>query len=289
MRATLGFMLAGGALLGLFAVTGWSATAGGHPGRWLVGVWLAFIVATAVWFIWGAGLSLRRFGGPTRGGDTLMVAMVLALIAGGWSARGLNLLTRGAPIPEALAWTGVKPWGVVSVDGPDVVARGTLTTGFSTEIRRALADHPGVARLRIDSPGGSVGAADLVAAQVRSRGLTVSVDDYCASACLKIFLAGRERVVRPNARLGCHQRSDAVSGRSAGPARNFRDVRPPRTAQALHDRIVARCDATPPEALYEPRLSELIAINAVTHVRDGGRVLTAERYCKQAPRRCRVS
>ncbi len=290
MRLTGLFALLSVALGLLFFLFGWRAgdpaTGAAQPERFLVSGLLAYALLAAVWFAFGAGLTLVRHRGPTHNSDGLIVMLLIAVATTGWAVRGLVLIGQGAPLTEAIAWTGVKPWGAVSVEGSTIIARGSITQPFAAEIADALDAAPGASRLRIDSGGGSVGLADVIARRIRARGMEVVSDRYCASACLQIFFAGTRRALRPGARLGCHQAIDAISGRPAGPVRNFRDVTPPPDARALHAQIVRRCDATAPQDMFEPPLADLVRVNAVTHIEQDGIWVPSQAYCGRNPRRC---
>lgn len=295
MRLVGVFALAGLALGVAFPVFGWSATDPvSHLGRWLLAALLATIAAGGAWFILGGAAGLARAAAaPTRDGartfgrDSLIVTSLMAALAMGWAGRGAALLFQGAPVTEAVGWRRVVPWGTVAVQGEAIVARGVIGPAFAADVRRALADQPEVTTLRIDSGGGVASSGDRIAALVRAAGLDVVVSRYCASACLPIFLAGERRVLAPGARLGCHQMADAITGASAGAARSFRDVRPPEGGRALHARIVAVCDATPPSAMHTPALGDLAAIGAVTHVgADPRSAAPASVFCAQHSSAC---
>ncbi len=291
MRLAGVFMLAGLMLGVAFAGFGWSLRDPiPHLGRFGVAVTLGALGLVGVWFVVGVAVSLvRRTGRAERtwGRDNLVVMALMAALAVGWAGRGLVMLGRGAPITEALAWRDVAPWGTVRVAGNAVIARGAIGPAFAADIREALEQGPGVRELRIDSGGGLVASGDAIAALVRAQRVDVVVNEYCASACLPIFLAGRRRVLAPGAALGCHQMSDGLTGAPAGAARNFRDVRPPDAAAAVHARLVSICDATPPRRMYEPGLPDLAAIGAVTHVGEQAETaIPVDVFCAQRPDVC---
>ncbi len=298
MRLAGTFILLGLALGVAFAAFGWSVNDPiPHPGRLGVGGALAALGLAGVWFIEGVVASVarraarvRRAGGAVErawGRDNLVVMTVMAALAVGWAGRGVVMLSRGAPITEALAWRNVTPWGTVRLAGDAVIARGAIGPAFASDIRDALESRAGVRELRIDSGGGLVASGDAIAAVVRAHGVDVVVGEYCASACLPIFLAGRRRVLAPGAALGCHQMSDGLTGAPAGAARNFRDIHPPDDAAPVHARLIAACDATPPRRMYEPSLRDLAAIGAVTHLGAEAEDATPiDVFCAQHPLAC---
>ena len=68
-----------------------------------------------------------------------------------------------------------------------------------------LLDAPKVKTVSLASPGGLTLESRLIAALVRKRKLNTYVEQYCASACTQVFVAGRERTIGPQGELGFHQ------------------------------------------------------------------------------------
>jgi len=86
-----------------------------------------------------------------------------------------------------------------------LILRGDI--GFDTprDLFDALAAYAGLSLLVLDSPGGFVSPALMVAYKVRELGLATSVPAgaRCLSACAYVFFAGQRREVRGD--LGVHQ------------------------------------------------------------------------------------
>lgn len=69
-----------------------------------------------------------------------------------------------------------------------------------------LRKHTGLQKLELNSSGGSVWAANQIARYVVDYGLDTNVTDECSSACVRIFLAGRNRTMDIGAQIGFHQK-----------------------------------------------------------------------------------
>ncbi len=253
----------------------------------LVGAGLLVLAITSVWFALGAvGVLFRRLG-PAGGRDTILIMLAIAAIAGAWSIRGVMLISDGAPVRKALAWNpATPPWGRVVVRGQDVIAHADIGLPLVSALEKALVDHPQIDTLLIWSPGGSSAAADILQQLVRREQLAVVVSEYCASACIPVFLSGDQRIMAPNAILGCHQASNAFTGRSAGPSRNFRDQPVMPGAESVRTAMIRECDAAPPEELFVPTLGDLVTIGAVTHVGDQNGAIDGQTYCANNPDTC---
>jgi hypothetical protein len=101
-----------------------------------------------------------------------------------------------------------KSFGPFSVDPgqPEVVKlEGAISPNSALDFRRALNAAPGAKLVVLDSPGGSVSMALLIADDIFQRKLStlIPADAACYSACAYLFLAGAERVVE--GKLGVHQ------------------------------------------------------------------------------------
>ncbi len=91
---------------------------------------------------------------------------------------------------------------------PAAAGTATYRGDIDAEANRAffgdVADRP-VTELSITSMGGSVEAAIALGRWVHERGVDVTVDEYCLSACANyVFPAGRNKVIRPGAVVAWH-------------------------------------------------------------------------------------
>lgn len=77
--------------------------------------------------------------------------------------------------------------------------------GSARKLANAIAANPEIRLVELESPGGLVHEANLIVDLIEKNGLDTLVRGRCASACTKVFLAGRQRFVGPDARLGFHQ------------------------------------------------------------------------------------
>jgi hypothetical protein len=104
-----------------------------------------------------------------------------------------------------------------------LAARPGPAVGQESVIAMSGVIHPGadsifraaVSRSRPDlvilsGPGGDLGTALHIAAEVRRRGIDTAIPQgaYCASACAVIFLSGRTKYISPGGMLGLHAASN---------------------------------------------------------------------------------
>jgi len=97
-------------------------------------------------------------------------------------------------------------------DEPDVISLSAeITPTTPSDLDRALEARPDAHTLVLNSPGGAVDSALVVAQEVRRRGMRTYVPDGmgCYSACAYIFFAGQNRIA--DGELGVHQISQDVA------------------------------------------------------------------------------
>ena len=91
--------------------------------------------------------------------------------------------------------------------GDALTLTGMIEEGDSARFAEALDGAEGLARIRLNSPGGSVQDALKIGRKVREAALStvMEVDDICLSACPYILAAGVERRLQAGAQVGVHQ------------------------------------------------------------------------------------
>lgn len=117
-------------------------------------------------------------------------------------------------IVSTAALAAEKTFGPFSVHDakPDIIVmNGLVEQSAALDFRRALRAAPDATLVTLNSGGGSVQAALLIADDINQRGLStyISNTSKCYSACSYIFLAGKERKVE--GALGVHQISSDSS------------------------------------------------------------------------------
>lgn len=222
----------------------------------------------------------RWIAEQVRGGDRLMLtgtdgrdAFFAAVILGPGSARGFLLswpeggsgripnlarlaAARMALLPSVAAepppLAGRTAFGRFTVD-PDrpstALFSGPIGTETPLHLRLLLAAHPQVDTLRLDSPGGLVYPALVLALDVSARGLDTVVPEgaACLSACAFPFLAGRAR--RVAGALGVHQIwNEENDARAALVA--MADVLEVMAHLAVDRQVTAAMLRTPPEGMH---------------------------------------
>jgi hypothetical protein len=89
-------------------------------------------------------------------------------------------------------------------NGTGLLVTGELREGSAEAFTRAMTNAPGVSSITLDSKGGLLEEASLLAKSISQHGLDTYVEGECSSACTFVFLAGRRRCAAEGARVGFH-------------------------------------------------------------------------------------
>jgi peptidoglycan hydrolase-like protein with peptidoglycan-binding domain len=175
---------------------------------------------------------------------------------------------------KAEAPTATRRFGAFSLPSnmPDVIALdGEVTGDFVADFERALEERPDATIMLLNSPGGYVDDALVVARTVHERGMStvVSPGMGCYSACAYIFFAGAPR--EADGELGVHQISADVADLVLAQT-TLSDVIDALNQFGVEQVVIVKMLRTPPEDMYVFSAEEL----ADWEVNRGGPVTVAE-------------
>ena len=137
----------------------------------------------------------------------LLAALVsMGLSACGVATNGLLVSTDADPVGGNLFVETLKDGGQVLVLDGEI----TPETAFQFQ---ALTEAVDVNSLVIaQSPGGNLLAAHQIGRAIDNNRMNTAVLVSCRSACVDVFIAGRERSIAVDAELGLHAASDPEFG-----------------------------------------------------------------------------
>ncbi len=162
---------------------------------------------------------------------------------------------------------------MASEDGEAIYLVGEINPGIAQATRAVMDKSPQAKALIISSPGGIVFEGAVIAELVRSRKMTVLVEDVCMSACTQILAAGADRVVMSNAQIGFHRAhtsnpysfaSPSMSmARSALGDATFRNA---YKNAGLAPAFVTKALAVPAATMWFPPADQLLASKVITRI-----------------------
>ncbi|WP_368466122.1 hypothetical protein [Hoeflea sp. TYP-13] len=149
----------------------------------------------------------------------------------------------------------------VSDDGKVLTFNGTIALGVTKAAVRLFEAEPDIRRIELQSTGGNIYEARGLAALLLPKRIGTHVEDECSSACTIVFMAGEERTLGRNAKLGFHAYrldTDIVMpnvdvGEEQDRDRNFFKQR------RLSEKFLARIYDREHTAIWFPERSELDA------------------------------
>ena len=160
--------------------------------------------------------------------------------------------------------------GTVLQDGTAVAdLDGKIIAGdaksFDDLLQSAMATGRNVVGLRLNSPGGLVGEAAMIARSVSIKGIDVAVlpGRKCSSACFLIFAEGRQKYFSLSARIGVHGASIGGQETTGTEATTLTMA---RAISKLHvpPSVIAKMVTTPPTDMAWLTPDELISMGAVS-------------------------
>lgn len=266
----LGLWPAGALLLwGLAGLAGQAADAA--PNLRSSAAWQVAGLACMLLSLLGCALGLWRIAGQLedrRRGQAGLALKAAIVVLGIAAAGGVMFRHLGEQALEmGRIALGDDPLAAVQVqldaNGQVLRLHGLLGAGSAERVHRALQMAPSVRLVRLDSAGGRVFEAQLIANEIRRYALDTYAEGLCASACTMLLLAGRGRGAAEDARIGFHRPQFAgIDDEQVSDAhallRSYRDA-------GLGADFLARVRATRSDAMWYPARSELRRQRVLTH------------------------
>lgn len=232
---------------------------------------LAFVVW--VWAISGTWASANKH--VQRGGTAFWAGAAKVVIVFG-AIKAFGDFVQSMPVfqEHMKVAVGEQPGNPtkleIRADGKSILLAGGINDGSADQLERALQMAPSVSTVVLASDGGWIREGEMLADVIRHRGLNTYVEGRCASACTIAFLAGKERVSAPSARLGFHaSRSVGNVDAETSPIETARIVAIYREA-GLPENFIRKAVSTPSGELWFPSHQELLTAGVLTRQSLGG-------------------
>lgn len=241
--------------------------------------WFSFVIVISVWQIVGLWRSSSKH--CLRGGAK--VWSVLAKIVAFCYAINSFTVVINTIIPASSECIsiiggdhGVPPYKItVLPGGNDIEFRGGIRSGSSKELAKILSSIPLAKVLHIESNGGRVYEAIEIAKLVKNRNMITYTAGSCQSAATLILLAGKERVIAANAKVGFH--SASFPGLTADFQRELQqDMRLNMKKAGVSDAFIDRVVNTPSNDMWFPTYREMCDAGVVTSKTYGERFASSQ-------------
>jgi hypothetical protein len=259
-------------------IEGNQVAAGAPMASALVG-FIIVIVLLSSWQLVGIWRSATRYsaGGKKFWGAAAKVIVLLGIVrsATDLGSMYVPIISEHVKIAMGDPRMGENRFRLLR-DGTELEFIGGIKTGTAKELERMLGAAAQVRVLHLNSFGGRISEADLMAGEVRRRRLITYVSDRCESACTHIFLAGRERWIGERGKIGFHQPN--IPGLEAKVAADLvAKERKDLLSMGLPGEFVAKALSTPSDKIWRPTTDELLAARVISGISDGSRFASSGR------------
>lgn len=109
-----------------------------------------------------------------------------------------NSLSRPEP-------TGERFVAEISRDRTEIILKGVFANGLVLQLEPHFNAPNKIDTMVLNSPGGNVYEARLLAEDIQRRGLATHVSNECSASCLLAFMAGESRTLGIGGQLGFHR------------------------------------------------------------------------------------
>jgi hypothetical protein len=230
-------------------------------------LFVAFIIVATLWQLVGIWRSADNHKG--RGGSGFWAGFAKFAVVIGFlrtfGEMGTTILPAATEMVTIAAGDKEMAASQIRVlrNASEVEVSGTIGFGLTDELVKVLDAHPTVTTLHLNSIGGRVVEAQKLRDMIAERDLRTYTSTECASACVLAFMAGTERLLGPNARIGLHSYSVGGSDTSAQDyASDYAFAR----AHHIDTALLEKGFATTSSSMWYPTPQELLDANLVTRL-----------------------
>jgi hypothetical protein len=242
-----------------------------RPGAVLSAAAATWLVTGAVvaWLVTGAWRSATRHQRSQGGVNWAALAKLVLVLCVARTAA--TFVQSGAPqlgelyqIYAGDARVGKYTFRVLR-DGRELEFSGGIPFGAADDFQRFIDAMGSVKLIHLNSDGGRISEAQLIAQIVQMRHLDTYVANRCMSACTIIFLSGRERLIATHGRLGFHQPD--FPGMTAEERRDAIATEERRLRQlGLSAEFARKANQAAPSDMWIPPVPVLLKEGVVTQV-----------------------
>lgn len=230
-----------------------------------------FAITLTLWQLVGIWRSADKHS--QRGGKAIwaglakvMVIVGLLRAVGDFTTQGIPLISEGAKL---LAGIDNIPPHIIRLlrDGTELELAGGMSFGTTDAVNKFLDAAPTIQIIHLNSDGGRMTEAFQLYKTIKERNLITYTSADCVSACTIAFLAGRERYLGENGRLGFHSLSiGELSGEVANEINE--DVKRMLKMHGAPNSFIYRALSTSPKDMWYPTKDELFNARIIDSVVD---------------------
>jgi len=228
-------------------------------------------IAVAIWQIVGVIRSASTHA--SRGGKQFWAVTAQVMVCLGAFQLFVSFIVNGLPLiregVDMIRGTdNIPPYSIRMMrNDTELELAGGIPIGTTDAVKNMLDSSPTVRVIHLNSDGGRIAEANKLANLISQRQLITYTSTSCSSACALAFLAGRERYIGEQGRIGFH--SASVNGAMGSSELDLNaSFRAALSRAGATPQFVAKATTTSPQNLWFPTTEELKQQNIITSVVD---------------------
>lgn len=235
---------------------------------------LAYYVVSLVVSVWQiVGVIRSASAHVSRGGKNFWAVMAKVMVCLGAFQLFLSFIGDGVPLiregVDMIRGTdNIPPYSLrLMRNDTELELAGGIPIGTTDAVRNMLDSSPTVRLIHLNSTGGRIVEANKLANLISQRQLITYTSTSCSSACALAFLAGRERYIGEQGRIGFH--SASVNGATGSNDLDLNaSFRAALTRVGATPQFIEKAMTTSPQNMWFPTTEELKQQSIITSVVD---------------------
>jgi hypothetical protein len=229
------------------------------------------IITVSIWQIFGVTRSASAH--VSRGGKRLWAVMANVMVCLGAFRLFASLIVDGVPLiregVDMIRGTDNIPAYSLRLmrNNTELELAGGIPIGTTDAVRIMLDSSATVRVIHLNSTGGRITEANKLATLISQRQLITYTRTSCSSACALAFLAGRERYIGEQGRIGFHSASvnGSTGSHDLDVNASFREV---LSRIGATSQFISKATTTSPQNMWFPTAEELKQQHIITAVVD---------------------
>ncbi|WP_410480826.1 zinc-ribbon domain-containing protein [Pseudomonas plecoglossicida] len=244
-----------------------SPNLGGRAYGFLILIYYAVVIVVSVWQIVGVIRSASAHS--SRGGKQFWAAVAMLMVCLGAFRLFASFIVDGLPlIREGLNMVrgedNIPEYSLrLMRNDTELELAGGIPIGTTEAVRKMLDSNPAVRVIHLNSTGGRIAEANKLAILISRRQLITYTRTSCVSACTIAFLAGRERYLGEQGRIGFH--SASIGGVTGSDELNVNaSFKAALSRVGASPGFITKATTTTPQDIWFPNAEQLKQQNVIT-------------------------
>ncbi len=244
----------------------------------IIFVWILAFLLT-VWSLVGLWRSADK--NMEHNSISFWSTVVKFLVVIGWMQSFVYFINSG--VPQVTEYTkiilGIDKTGDYNLEilnnDKELEVSGDINFGLTNDVKKYFKQYPNINVIHLNSKGGMIAEAKKLAGYFKNKDITTYSSQYCNSACVDIFLAGKHRYLNKNATLGFHQPYFPGLTKEEQDKMTYQQKQY-YLKKGINKKFVDKAFSTPHNDMWVPSHYELLEAGVVHKVVDGAKLAATD-------------